>query len=74
MERVIDVRKGLSCLAHVRETIIAYAAALSGTPCVRGTRIPAHDVARMLANGDGIDEIRDAWPVVSEEQIDAAAL
>ena len=39
-----------------------------------GTRIPAHDIAEMLANGDGIGAIRDAWPVLTVEQIEAAAL
>ena len=39
-----------------------------------GTRIPARDIAEMLANGDGIGAIRDAWPVLTVEQIEAAAL
>ena len=69
-----DVRKGLSRLARARETITTDDAVLSGTPCVGGTRIPAHDIAEMLANGDGIGAIRDAWPVLTEEQIEAAAL
>ena len=69
-----DVRTGLSRLARVRETITTDDAVLSGTPCIRGTRIPAHDVAEMLANGDGIEAIRNAWPVLTEEQIEAAAL
>ena len=69
-----QVRTGLSRLARARETITADDAVLSGTPCIRGTRIPAHDIAEMLANGDGVDAIRDAWPDLTEEQIGAAAL
>ena len=69
-----EVRAGLSRLARARETITTDDAVLSGTPCVRGTRIPAHDIAEMLANGDGVDAIRDAWPVLTREQIEAAAL
>ena len=69
-----EVRKGLSRLARARETITACGTALSGTPCVMGTRIPAHDIAEMLANGDGIAAIRDAWPVLTVEQIEAVAL
>ena len=49
-------------------------AVLSGTPCVKETRIPACDIAEMLANGDGIGAIHDAWPVLTVEQIEAAAL
>ena len=66
-----DVRMGLSRLARVRETITTDS---PGTPRIRGTRIPAHDVAEMLANGDGIEAIRNAWSVLAEEQIEAAAL
>ena len=69
-----EVQAGLSRLAEARETIIADDAGLSGTPCVAGTRILAHDFAEMLANGEGADAIRGAWPVLTEEQIDAAAL
>ena len=69
-----EVRNGLSRLARAREAIAADDAVLSGTPCIRGTRIPAHDIADMLANGDGIGAIRGTWPVLTEEQIEAAAL
>ena len=69
-----DVLAGLSRLARARDTITTDDAVLSGVPCVRGTRIPAHDIAEMLANGDEVAAIRDAWPVLTKEQIEAAAL
>ena len=69
-----EVREGLSRLARAREVIVADDAVLSGTPCISGTRIPAHEIAEMLANGDGIAAIRDAWPALTEEQIEGAAL
>ena len=69
-----EVQEGLSRLARAREMITADDAVLSGTPCVRGTRIPAHDLAEMLANGDDMGAIRDTWPVLTEEQIESAAL
>lgn len=69
-----EVRDGLSRLARAHETVTTDDAVLSGTPCIRGTRIPAHDVAEMLANRDSIEAIRNAWPVLTEEQIAAAAL
>ena len=47
-----EVRRGLSRLARARHTVSCDDAILSGTPCVRGTRIPVHDIAEMLANGD----------------------
>ena len=69
-----EVRRGLSCLARACETVNIDAAVLSGTPCVMGTRIPACDIAEMLANRDGTGAIRDAWPVLTVEQIEAADL
>ena len=68
------MQKGLSRLARAREAIVADDAVLSGTPCIKGTRIPAHDVAEMLDNGDDADAIRVAWLMLTEEQIEAAAL
>ena len=56
-----EVRRGLSRLARTRETITVDDAVLSGTPCVKETRIPACDIAEMLANGDGIGT-RSAMP------------
>ena len=69
-----EVQKGLSRLARAREAIVADDAVLSGTPCIKGTRIPAHDVAEMLDNGDDAGALRAAWPVPTEEQIEAAVL
>ena len=69
-----DVREGLSRLARACEAITVDDAVLSGAPCVGGTRIPAHDIAEMLANGDDAGAIRAAWLVLTEEQIEAAAL
>ena len=69
-----DVRRGLSRLARARRTMSTNEAVLSGTPCIKGTRIPAHDIAEMLANGDSVDRIVEAYPVLTEEQIEAASL
>ena len=68
-----DVRKGLSQLAKAREAVSCDHAVLSGTPCIAGTRIPAHDIADMMANGDSIGSIRAAYPQLSESQIELAA-
>ena len=39
------VAKGLARMAPGREAVSYDAAELSGTPCIMGTRIPAHDIA-----------------------------
>ena len=68
-----DVRKGLSLLAKARETVSCDDAVLSGAPCIKGTRIPAHDIAEMLANGDSAESIQEAFPPLSDVQIELAA-
>ncbi len=40
-----------------------------GQACVRGTRIPVHQVFRMLANGDSIDALLRAYPSLQREDI-----
>ena len=72
-EMKVEVERGLSRLARAREAIAVDDAVLSGTPCVKGTRIPAHDIAEMLDNGDRIEAIQEAWPGLTFSQIDAAA-
>ena len=69
-----EVRSGLSSLARARRSIASDEAVLGGAACIRGTRIPAHDIAEMLANGDDSRAIREAYPALVEEQIEAAVL
>ena len=68
-----EVRKGLSRLTKARNAVVCDDAVLSGTPCIRGTRIPVHDLADMLTNSDSIEAILDAFPQLSESQIELAA-
>ena len=68
------VREGLARLARARAAVSCDDAVQSGTPCIEGTRIPAHDIADMLANGDGADAIREAFPQLTEDRIELAAL
>ncbi len=69
-----QVRRGLTRLTKARRMITVDEAVLSGSACIKGTRIPVHDVADMLANGDGVDAVRTTYPSLSEAQIEAAAL
>ena len=69
-----DVQRGLSRLARARRMMCADEAVLGGAPCIKGTRIPAHDIAEMLANGDSVEGIVEAYPVLTEEQVEAASL
>jgi uncharacterized protein (DUF433 family) len=40
-----------------------------GQACIRGTRIPVHQILRMLANGDTIEDLLQEYPSVTREDI-----
>jgi len=40
-----------------------------GQACVKGTRIPVHQLVRMLANGDSIDDLLREYPSLRREDI-----
>jgi len=40
-----------------------------GQACIKGTRIPVHQILRMLANGDTIEELLQEYPSVTREDI-----
>lgn len=40
-----------------------------GQACIKGTRIPVHQIVRMLANGDTIDELLEEYPSLERDDI-----
>lgn len=40
-----------------------------GQVCIKGTRIPVHQIVRMLANGDAIADPLQEYPSVKQEDI-----
>lgn len=40
-----------------------------GQACIRGTRIPVHQIIHMLANGDTIEDILEEYPSLEREDI-----
>lgn len=40
-----------------------------GQACIKGTRIPVHQVIHMLANGDKIEELLEEYPSLKIEDI-----
>jgi len=47
---------------------------LSGTPVIRGTRIPVYDVANLIDEKTPMDELKELYPRLSEEQFRLASL
>jgi len=40
-----------------------------GQACVKGTRIPVHQIVRMLANGDTVEDLLAEYPSLMREDI-----
>jgi uncharacterized protein (DUF433 family) len=40
-----------------------------GQACIKGTRIPVHQIVRMLANGDTTDDLLTAYPRITREDV-----
>ena len=47
---------------------------MGGNPVFRGTRVPVHQVAELLANGETVERLREDYPRVSEEMIRLAPI
>ena len=43
-----------------------------GEPCIRGTRVPVSSIAGSIADGDTAEQILDAYPQLTAEDIRAA--
>jgi len=40
-----------------------------GQACIMGTRIPVHLIVHMLANGDSIEDLLEAYPTIEREDV-----
>jgi uncharacterized protein (DUF433 family) len=40
-----------------------------GQACIKGTRIPVHQIIGMMANGDTIDDLLKAYPSIERADI-----
>jgi len=53
------------------ERISIDASICHGQACIKGTRIPVHQIVSMLANGDTIERLLRAYPHIEREDINA---
>ena len=42
-----------------------------GQACIKGTRIPVHQIIAMLANGDSLESLQTAYPTITGEDVSA---
>ncbi len=69
-----SVDERLRELQAAQELVVEDEEILGGTPVIRGTRIPVHDVAAALSAGTPKDRILKAYPSLNERQIDLAVI
>ncbi len=61
-------------LDAAREIVVSDPDVLGGSPVVRGTRVPVHDVAASVAAGIPTDRILAAYPSLDADKIELAAI
>ena len=61
-------------LAAARDMVVSDPGVLGGTPVVRGTRVPVHDVAASVATGFPTERILAAYPSLDANKVELAAI
>lgn len=51
------------------DLIVADPEIMSGTPCFRGTRVPATTLFDNLASGMTVNEILEEWPTLDRDDV-----
>lgn len=69
-----DVDHRLSQLREAQEMVVEDPEILSGTPVIRGTRIPVHDVASLVDAGTPTQELMEIYPTLTPSQLQLASL
>ena len=69
-----DVDRRLSQLKDAQQMVVEDAEILRGTPVIRGTRIPVHDVASLVDAGTPIEEILEIYPSLTPSKIGLASI
>jgi uncharacterized protein (DUF433 family) len=67
MERVKELRRA-------ERVVTVNPEIMGGNPVFRGTRVPVHQVAELLAKGETVERLREDYPRVSEEMMRLAPI
>lgn len=59
-------------LAQVERMIVSDPAIMKGTPVFRGSRVPVHAIADMLAHGATVEDILEGYPTLTREGVELA--
>ena len=63
-----------SLLGEARDMVVSSPDILRGTPVVRGTRVPVHDVAASVTAGIPVDRVLAAYPSLNADKVDLVVL
>ena len=69
-----DVDRRLSQLKDAQQMVVGDPEILRGTPVIRGTRIPVHDVASLVNAGTPVQEILEIYPSLTASKIGLASI
>jgi uncharacterized protein (DUF433 family) len=76
--RFSDISKGveerLRQLMKARDMVIEDPEILSGTPVIKGTRVPVYDIAAAVDSGTPIDRILKSYPSLRDWQVELASV
>lgn len=61
-------------LIEAQKIVVEDADILGGTPVIKGTRVPVYDVAASVAAGLSTERIKEAYPSLTDNQIELATL
>jgi uncharacterized protein (DUF433 family) len=69
-----DTWNRLHRLAAAHDAVVSDPHILSGTPVIKGTRVPVYAVAAQVAAGVSPERIREDYPSLEDEKIELAAI
>jgi uncharacterized protein (DUF433 family) len=69
-----EVNSRLKDLQNAQEMVAEDPEILSGTPVIKGSRIPVYDVASLVEQKTPMDELKELYPCLSEEQFRLASV
>jgi uncharacterized protein (DUF433 family) len=76
--RFLDIWKGVEERLHqlkkAREMVIEDPEILSGTPIIKGTRVPVYDIAAALDSGTPVARILKSYPSLKDWQVELASV
>lgn len=69
-----EAEERLERLHEAKDVVVMDPEILSGTPVIRGTRVPVYDIAASVTIGIPMERILSAYPSLKREQVELATL